>query len=199
MARISGKPVSRGRAVGRPPAPDAGPKLPVGGRQDEGRPRLALPGDLPLSLSYLDDDQLDALLRATTAEARRRGWKVGEVRPAARVREERATSRRSPGADAAAGRTAAISPGQEKIVRAALEAGGGSWHGGVAASCSAIFGSMSATPASAVFQRASSSAATRRLTTRAVRRAGRRARHFSAGDRGRSRSPPRSARARPTG
>ena len=109
--------------MSRPPAPDAGPKPPVGGRQGEGRPRLALPGDLPLSLSYLNDDQFDSLLRATTAEARRRGWKVGEVRPAARVREERATSRRSPGADAAAGRTAAISPGQEKIVRAALEAG----------------------------------------------------------------------------
>ena len=47
-----------------------------GGSAGSGTPRLALPGNLPRSLRYLDDGQLDELLRAAAAEARRRGWKV---------------------------------------------------------------------------------------------------------------------------
>ena len=87
------------------------------------RPRLALPGDLPGSLRHLDDGQLEALLRATNAEAERRGWKTpradlhgpwgdatgGAPRASARNRRE----------------SRALTPGQEKIVRAALGAGVG--------------------------------------------------------------------------
>ena len=52
-----------------------------GGHEGDGKPRLALPGDLPKSLQYLDDGQLDELMRAGLAEARRRGWRVGTTMP----------------------------------------------------------------------------------------------------------------------
>ena len=76
-------------------------------------PRLLLPGDLPRSLRHLDDGQLEELLRAVGAEARRRGLEVAE------------TDRRPAGGSASAGRGAPppLRPGLERVVRAALEAG----------------------------------------------------------------------------
>ena len=89
----------------------------------EGRPRLALPGDLPGSLRHLDDGQLETLLRATSAEAERRGWKTAR---ADLRREPKEASRTAPGGRAPqrAG-SWSLTPGQEKIVRAALAAGVG--------------------------------------------------------------------------
>ena len=87
------------------------------------RPRFALPGDLAGSLRHLEDDQLKTLLHAANAEAERRGWKTGRT-DAPRVPQE--TS-----ATAAGGRarkptgSRPLTPGQEKIVRAALAAGVG--------------------------------------------------------------------------
>ena len=62
-------------------------------------PRLLLPGDLPRSLRHLDDGQLEELLRAAGAEARRRGLEVAE------------TDRRPAGGSASSGsRRAAAAP-----------------------------------------------------------------------------------------
>ena len=91
-----------------------------GGTAGSETPRLALPGNLPRSLRYLDDGQLDELLRAAAAEARRRGWKVqAEPHPG---RPKRDVSESVP---RAASRASAqpVSPGLERIVRAAKAAG----------------------------------------------------------------------------
>ena len=86
--------------------------------------RLALPSDLPASLQYLDDAQLDTLLHAVEAEARRRGRSFGDddtkavqtakaspIEPA--LRRKRKTNNR----------TSRVTPGQATIIRAAFEAG----------------------------------------------------------------------------
>ncbi len=87
------------------------------------RPRLALPGDLAGSLRLLDDAQLDTLLRAANAEAERRGRSIGR---ADRRRPPEEASGTAPGGRARQ-RTGSrpLTPGQEKIVRAALAAGVG--------------------------------------------------------------------------
>ena len=85
------------------------------------RPRFALPGDLPGALRHLEDAQLDDLLRAAQAEARRRGWKAGQAAPPRREAKPTPTRARAK----AGRRPAALTPGQERIVRAALEAGVG--------------------------------------------------------------------------
>ena len=65
---------------------------------------FALPGDLGRAVRALDDDSLDCLVKAAVAEARRRG------RNAPRVRRSRR-------------QTAAVTPGQERMILAALDAG----------------------------------------------------------------------------
>ena len=87
------------------------------------RPRLALPGDLAGSLRHLEDDQLDALLRAANAEAERRGWKTARADLGGPRRD---VTGAPPGASARK-RTESrpLTPGQKKIVRAALAAGVG--------------------------------------------------------------------------
>ena len=67
---------------------------------------LALPSDLGGALRHLDDAQLDRLLDATAAEARRRGRQDGKT--AGRG------ARETP---------APVTPGQERLILAALEAG----------------------------------------------------------------------------
>ena len=84
-------------------------------------PRLALPGNLAGALRHLDDVQLRELLRAATVEARRRGlaiYETGDGREHRRVAVSRSVSGPSAGK-----RAGAISPGLERVVRAALEAG----------------------------------------------------------------------------
>ena len=88
------------------------------GSAGENPPRLPLPGNLARSLRHLDDTQMEELLRATTAEARRRGL---TVREAGRDRGQ-AASKSAPG-PAAAKRPSPVSLGLERVVRAALEAG----------------------------------------------------------------------------
>ena len=86
------------------------------------RPRLALPGNLAGSLRHLEDAQLKALLRAANAEAERRGWKTPRAVPGPSRRE----ATESPPRVGAQKRTESpLTPGQEKIVRAALAAGVG--------------------------------------------------------------------------
>ena len=87
------------------------------------RPRFALPGDLAGSLRHLEDDQLDALLRAANAEAERRGWKAPQAVPGSPRRDAVGAPPRASGRKRSESRP--LTPGQEKIVRAALAAGVG--------------------------------------------------------------------------
>ena len=87
------------------------------------RPRLALPGDLAGSLRHLDDDQLETLLRAANAEAERRGWKTPRADLRAPRRDATGAAPRASARKRARSRT--LTPGQDKIVRAALAAGVG--------------------------------------------------------------------------
>ncbi len=82
-----------------------------------------MPGDLAGSLRHLDDRQLEELLRAANAEAERCGWKTAR---ADLRREPKEASGTAPGGRARkrAG-SRSLTPGQEKIVRAALAAGVG--------------------------------------------------------------------------
>ena len=67
---------------------------------------LALPADLGHSLRYLDDAQLDRLLEAAGAEARRRGRLDGKT-----------------AGGGTRGKPAPVTPGQERLILAAFEAG----------------------------------------------------------------------------
>ena len=87
------------------------------------RPRLALPGNLAGSLRHLDDDQLETLLRAANAEAERRGWKTPQVDPVSPRRDATGAAPRASARKRTGPRS--LTPGQEKIVRAALAAGVG--------------------------------------------------------------------------
>ena len=86
-------------------------------------PGIALLADLGKSLRLLDDEQLDRLMKAVTEEARRRGRDMpedshGGSRPG---RPEPAKSARAK-AGASAG-AAGVTPGQERLILAAHEAG----------------------------------------------------------------------------
>ena len=67
---------------------------------------LALPSDLDRALRHLDDAQLDRLLEAAAAEARRRGRPDGKT-----------------AGGGTRGNPAPVTPGQERLILAALEAG----------------------------------------------------------------------------
>ena len=67
---------------------------------------LALPADLDRSLRHLDDANLDRLVEAAIAEARRRGRQAGKTSGG------RGRAKPSP-----------VTPGQEKLILAAFEAG----------------------------------------------------------------------------
>ena len=81
-----------------------------GGRKPGGRGRTAgtpmLPADLERSLRHLDDAELDRLVDAATAEARRRGWQAGKTSGGKKR-----------------GKPAPVTAGQEKLILAAFEAG----------------------------------------------------------------------------
>ena len=87
-----------------------------------GTPGVALPGDLERALHYLDDAQLDRLVKAAAAEAQQRGRQAGEETAAESGRK----GGKGPGR-AARGRSdrqaAPVTPGQERLIRAAFEAG----------------------------------------------------------------------------
>ena len=111
----------------RDPSPAASvPERTVGATSSIGdtSTRIALPSDLPASLQYLDDAQLDTLLHAVEAEARRRGRpaedEVGKTARTAKAAPSEAALRRQPRANK---RTSKITPGQASIIRAAFEAG----------------------------------------------------------------------------
>ena len=101
------------------PGKDAsGPEAPSSGGAT---PRYVLPSDLSASLRHLDDMQLDTLLQAVAAEARRRGRPAGADAPApAAAKKEPGRAARPP--SRAKGRPTPVTTGQARIVRAAFEA-----------------------------------------------------------------------------
>lgn len=87
-------------------------------------PGVALPADLGRSLRLLDDDGLDRLMKAVTEEARRRGHNLPEGLPAERRRAGSSGPRKKPGMKKEApGEAGAVTPGQERLILAAYEAG----------------------------------------------------------------------------
>ena len=104
--------------------PGTGDKRRPAGPGGVGAPRYALPTDLAGSLRHLDDGQLEQLLRAVTKEARRRGRPPGdEAPPAPRSGSNETQGRTAPAGKVMRGRRSPLPPGQEKVIRAAFEAG----------------------------------------------------------------------------
>ena len=103
------------RDTGKGSRPGGGPVKRDGRRPAEDAPEgtgsrvadaLALPANLGRSLRHLDDGDLDRLLEAVAAEARRRGRPAGKTSGAW-----------------ARGKAAPVTAGQERLILAASEAG----------------------------------------------------------------------------
>lgn len=114
---------NRHMGEGRRPASNEKPGAP-GADRPAAAPRLALPTDIARSLRLLDDGQLDRLAEAVGAEVRRRGRDAADGPPAAHTRRRAKSAAMKPAApksDAPDG--AAVTPGQERLILAASEAG----------------------------------------------------------------------------
>ena len=98
----------------------AGSPLPIG----DAIRGLALPADLDRALRYLDDAELERLQQAVSAEARRRGQLPAEDDAPESGREDRKTpGRATRPASAQKRQPVPVTPGQERLIRAAHEAG----------------------------------------------------------------------------
>ena len=103
---------------------EAGDKSRLAGSRGEGPPRYALPSDLAGSLRHLDDRQLDRLLGAVTEEVQRRGRPTdNDLASAGHSGTKKASGRVPPSGAKARERSFPVPPGQEKVIRAAFEAG----------------------------------------------------------------------------
>ena len=95
-----------------------------GGTRPANAPRLALPTDLGRSLRLLDDEQLDCLEKAVVAEVRRRGRHAAASLPAAGAHRAQKSGPATPaGSKSDAPNRPAVTPGQERLILAAFEAG----------------------------------------------------------------------------
>lgn len=114
------------RKPGSGKTPRQAPGAAAPGSDPDRQPRksgIALPADLGRSLRLLDDAQLDRLAAAVTDEVRRRGRS-----PPGSLSETGRSERRTPAKAARAkpdepDRAATATPGQERLIRAAFEAG----------------------------------------------------------------------------
>ena len=98
----------------------AGSPLPIG----DAIRGLALPADLDRALRYLDDAELERLQQAVSAEARRRSRQPAEGDAPESGREDKKTPGRATRPVSAQKREPApVTPGQERLIRAAHEAG----------------------------------------------------------------------------
>ena len=115
--------MARNRDMGdeRQQASDAKPGA-TGGSRPANAPRLALPTDLGRSLRLLDDEQLGRLEKAVVAEVRRRGRHAAASLPAAGAQLTQKSVPAGSKSDAP-GRAATVTPGQERLILAAFEAG----------------------------------------------------------------------------
>jgi hypothetical protein len=105
-------------------APDAAKRPPVPQTQRQlddlvSRPRHLLPKDLAGALKGLNDTEVDSLLAAVTAEARRRG----RIAPTSHGREPTAADTSQPRRTAAHVGAASLSTGKLNAVRAAFKVG----------------------------------------------------------------------------
>jgi len=122
--------------MGRDPIKNQTPDLFSAGRLDgspsnnppeapPGRPsrRVALPKDLPRAIRYLEDREVDWLLRIATEEANRRGRPVPTDAVGPTKTDTAATPRERQTRQEKIGQAAALTPGQMNAVRAAFKAG----------------------------------------------------------------------------
>ncbi len=114
------------RRPGRENAPRQAPDTPAPGPgpdRQPGKSKIALPTDLGRSLRLLDDAQLDRLMEAVTDEVRRRGRNPPDS-PSVRGRSAKRTPAKAGRAKPEEPVTAAtVTPGQERLILAAFEAG----------------------------------------------------------------------------
>ena len=97
------------------------PEIGVAGRRQSG---ITVPADLDRSLRLLDNDQLDRLASAVAEEARRRGHiAAGEPAVSERKAKKPGSARQAKARPARASSAPSITPGQERMILAAFEAG----------------------------------------------------------------------------
>lgn len=89
----------------------------------EGTRGLALPADLDRALRYLDDAELNRLQQAVSAEARRRGQPAEGDAPESEREDRKTASGATRPAPARKRQPVPVTPGQERLIRAAWEAG----------------------------------------------------------------------------
>ena len=117
---MTGRPGSR---RSRRPAPEPASSAP-GPVRPAKTLGLALPADLGGSLRLLDDDALDRLVEAAVDEARRRGRDVPEGSSGeGRQAEPPGPAKGRPKTAGASDRAGGVTPGQERLILAAWEAG----------------------------------------------------------------------------
>ena len=97
----------------------AGSPLPIG----DAIRGLALPADLDRALRYLDDAELNRLQQAVSAEARRRGQPAEGDAPDSGREDKKTPGRATRPASAQKRQPVPVTPGQERLIRAAWEAG----------------------------------------------------------------------------
>ena len=116
MARRTG---NESASLQAPDAPAPGPDL---DRQPH-KPGIALPADLGRSLRRLDDAQLDRLTKAATDEVRRRGRNPPDSLSVAGRSAKRTPAQAGRAKPDEPDRAATVTPGQERLILAAFEAG----------------------------------------------------------------------------
>ena len=114
------------RRTGNENAPRRAPDKPAPGPgldRQPGKSGLALPADLGRSLRLLDDAQLDRLTKAVTDEVRRRGRNPPESPSVGGRSAKRTPAKAARAKPDEPDRAATVSPGQERLILAAFEAG----------------------------------------------------------------------------
>ena len=114
------------RRTGSENAPRQAPGTPAPGPgldRQAGKSKIALPTDLGRSLRLLDDAQLDRLTKAVTDEVRRRGRNPPDSPSAAGRSAKRIPTRAARAKPEEPDRAATVTPGQERLILAAFEAG----------------------------------------------------------------------------
>ncbi len=114
------------RRTGSENAPRQAPDTPApspGLDRQPGKLKIALPVDLGRSLRLLDDAELDRLTRAETDEGRRRGRTPPDGPRAGSRSAKRTPTRGARAKPEEPDRAATVTPGQERLILAAFEAG----------------------------------------------------------------------------
>ena len=114
------------RRPGRENAPRQAPDTPApspGLDRQPGKSKIALPADLGRSLRLLDDAQLDRLTKAVTDEVRRRGHNPPDSPSVGGRSAKRTPVKAGRAKPDEPDRAATVTPGQERLILAAFDAG----------------------------------------------------------------------------